>query len=382
MTASRGIRRAPTLHRTGRWSAVAALVTTILSVSAACAPPTVGGPTTTTIFTPIRVVTTLAGSFNVPGHDDGTGAAASFMGPSGVAVDGTGTLYVADLGNEMIRKLTPAGVVTTLAGSGNYAFVDGTGPGASFESPVAVAVDAAGTLYVSDAGSNAIREVTPAGVVTTLAGAGPSFNGSLDGTGGAAQFNGPDGLVVDGLGELYVADRGNNTIRKVTSAGVVTTIAGTPGVAGHADGTGAAATFSGPAGLALDTAGNLYVTDSFNNTIRKVTPAGVVTTVAGVAGTHGNADGPAATASFWQPRGVAVDGSGNLFVTNINTNTIREITQSGLVTTIAGSPTDPLGSTDGIGSVARFANPDGIAIDAAGTLYVADNGAETIRKIT
>ena len=327
------------------------------------------------------MVTTLAGTYGQEGSADGTGATARFYNPDGVAVDGAGNVYVADRNNATIRKVTPAGVVTTLAGSaGQNGSADGTGAAASFSYPSGVAVDGAGNVYVADSDNNTIRKVTAAEVVTTLAGS-VGLSGSADGTGAAARFSYPTGVAVDGAGNVYVADYYNDTIRKVTPAGVVTTLAGTAGQYGSADGTGATARFSYPTGVAVDGAGNVYVADSDNNTIRKVTPAGVVTTLAGSSGQQGSADGTGAAASFYNPRGVAVDGSGNVYVADSDNNTIRKVTPAGVVTTLAGS-SGQRGSADGAGAAASFYNPTGVAVDGAGNVYVADTDNYTIRRVT
>jgi streptogramin lyase len=332
-------------------------------------------------ITPAGVVTTLAGAARSTGSADGTGAAARFNGPYGVAVDGSGNVYVADNFNNTIRKITPAGVVTTLAGTaGPTGSADGTGAAARFNSPRGVAVDGSGNVYVADTSNYTIRKVTPAGVVTTLAGTTGSI-GSADRTGAAARFNNPFGVSVDGSGNVYVADYSNSTIRKITPAGVVSTLAGTAGSTGSTDGTGAAARFYNPWGFAVGGSGNVYVADTWNHTIRKITPAGVVSTFAGTALASGSADGTGAAARFNGPVGVAVDGSGNVYVADTNNSTIRKITPAGVVTTLAGT-TGLIGSTDGTGAAARFSYPYGVAVDGSGSVYVADTSNYTIRKIT
>ena len=223
------------------------------------------------VTSPVGTVTTFAGGVN--GSTDGTGADARFNSPYGVAVDGDGNVYVADTSNHTIRKITAAGVVTTLAGTaGSFGSADGTGADARFFYPYGVAVDGDGNVYVADRANHTIRKITPAGVVTTLAGAAGS-SGSADGTGAVARFNYPDGVAVDGGGNVYVADTSNHTIRKITPAGVVTTLVGAATENGFSDGRGPLARLYAPYGVAVDGGGNVYVADYANHAIRKVTPA-------------------------------------------------------------------------------------------------------------
>ncbi|MDQ3413382.1 MAG: NHL repeat-containing protein [Verrucomicrobiota bacterium] len=324
------------------------------------------------------LVTTFAGTPGVVGSDDGTGMEALFASPSEIAISPVGTLYVADTGNHLIRKITPAGVVTTLAGTpGVPGSADGTGSAAQFNSPIGIAINGSGPLYVADSDNHTIRKVTTAGVVTTLAGS-PGVAGSADGVGAAARFTGPRGMAVDSTGNVYVADTFNNTIRKITPAGVVTTLAGTAGAAGSADGTGSAARFNRPRGVGIDSDNNLYVADTANNTIRKVTLAGVVTTFAGLAGVSGAVDGTGSEARFFGPIGIDVGADGNVFVADTVNDTIRKITPAGVVTTLAGLPLTA-GSADGAGQYARFASPQGVGVTAGGVLYISDTGNNTIR---
>jgi type II secretory pathway pseudopilin PulG/sugar lactone lactonase YvrE len=321
---------------------------------------------------PEVVVSTLAGS-GTAGFTDGTGAAAQFDTPAGVAVDASGTVYLADAFNHRIRKISPAGVVSTLAGSGTPGSSDSTGTAAQFNTPLGVAVDSYGTVYVADSYNNLIRKITPAGVVSTLAG---STAGSSDGTGAAAQFYYPAGIAVDSSGTVYVADIYNNLIRKITPAGVVSTLAGS--TRGFADGTGAAAQFNDPGSVAVDSSGTVYVTDSGNNLIRKISPAGVVSTLAG-SGTPGSSDGTGAAAQFNYPFGVAVDTSGTVYVADAYNHRIRKITPAGVVSTLAGSTA---GFADGTGAAAQFTAPTCVAVGSSGTVYVTDTYNHRIRKIT
>ena len=480
-------------------------------------------------------VTTLAGSPGVPGSADGTGSAAQFRYPNGIALDSMGNLYTADTLNHTIRKITPAGVVTTLAGTvGVTGSKDGTGSAAQFNGPRNVAVDSAGNVYVADEGNRTIRKITPAGAVTTLAGS-VLVAGIADGVGSAAGFNSPWGVAVDSAGKVYVADMSNNritkgialiqpvllsaqrayleatvvsvvfskplvaatattlsnyalnngdkisqarlnpdgmtvvlttsplyndvthlltvnnvqgtngttidpnsqitvliagqmpslsvytayaftnfatlttnaaswnnpgwgvavdsagnayvagylsdTITKITPAGVMTTLAGTTGVAGSADGPGTTAQFYNPSGVAADRAGNAYVADYYNQTIRKIDTAGNVTTLAGSPGQMGSADGTGSDARFHYPNSVAVDTNGNVYVADEFSQEIRKITPAGVVTTLAGSP-GVAGAADGVGSVARFSTPSGVAVDRAGNVYTGDYFNNAIRKIT
>ena len=325
-----------------------------------------------------QTVSTLAGNSSTPGSVDATGAAASFSFPNGLAVDGSGNVYVADRSNHKIRKITPAGVVTTFAGSGSQGSTDATGTAASFRSPTSVAVDAAGNVYVTDRDNNKIRKITPMGVVTTLAGSATNTSGNANGTGTAASFNWPTGIAVDASGNnIYVADMNNNKVRKITATGEVTTLAGT-GAFGNVDGPNTVARLWGPRGVCIDGAGNLYVTEN-THTIRKITPAGDVSTIAGN-GATGSANGIGTAATFASPTGIVVDASGNIYVADYQNNQIRKITSTGVVTTFAGALAQ--GTTDGAGTAARFRNPFGLAIDASGYLYVGDEYYSLIRKIT
>jgi hypothetical protein len=310
-------------------------------------------------------VTTAAGSPGDAGYVNGPLALARFNQPQSVAVDAGGNLYVADTGNAAVRKITPDGLVSTLT--------------EGLSRPVSIAVDAATNIYVVEQSSHVIGRMTPGGTYSHFAGL--AFNpGGADGTGSEARFSDPTGVAVDAAGNLFVSEK--STIRKITSSAVVSTIAGQFGVFGSANGVGTNALFNLPRGLTVDTAGNLYIVDS-NQLIRKISAEGVVTTVAGRLGSPGPLDGNGADASFRYPSGIGVLADGTLIVVDGSTyppgnNTIRKISLTGAVTTILGQA-GTSGSVDGIGREARFNSPAQMAVDPAGRFYLADTGNSTIR---
>lgn len=321
-------------------------------------PANTGGAVPATIY---GQVTTFVGSAGTPGYTDGTGTSATFNHPARLCQDKiTGNLYMADRDNNLIRKITPAGVVTTFA----Y----------GFNQPNDVVMDASGNLFVADAATNSIKKVSPDGTVSVLAGGNMGFS---NGQGTLASFYYPYGLNIDANGNLYVADSQNNAIRKITTDGTVTTFAGNGG-AGNTNGTGLNATFNDPNSVALDAAGNFYVGDSKNNEVRKITPAGVVTTFAGT-GIQGNQDGTVANATFYKPGGVAIDPLGNTYISDVGNYTIRKVDPQGKVTTVAG--TGVIGTSDGIGTAASFTLAYGLKYDASGFLYIVDLGAHNVRKM-
>lgn len=297
----------------------------------------------------------------------------TFNLPSSVALDAAGDIYVADYGNNLIREISTAGVVTTFAGSGNAGYTDETGLLASFNEPAGLTIDASGNLFVADAGNNLIRKITTAAVVTTIAGS--DTTGYVDGTGVAAAFFNPLAVAVDGSDNVYVADAGNDVIRVVSSGGKVSTFAGAVNTSSNTS----ASPFNNPSGIALGSGGNLFVANYLDNNILEVNSAGAVSTYAGT-DSIGSNNGPALSATFYYPNSVAVDAGGNVYVSDGVNNLIRKITPGGMVSTFAGS--GAAGAIDSVGVYASFNGPAGLAVDASGNVYVADSNNNEIRKIT
>lgn len=306
------------------------------------------------------------------GSADGPGSSARFNLPYGITVDDAGTLYVSDNGNHTIRKITRAGVVSTLAGrAGSVGTLDGTGAAARFSGPRGLVLDAVGNLFVADTLNQVVRKITPAGEVSTVAGV-PGARGYFDGPSRFALFNTPSGVALDDNGNIFVSDLGNGTVRKITPAGVVSTLAGIADgrFSPLIDGVGTAARFGPPWGITSDGAGGVYVAD---RTIRHVTPAGVVTTVLGSV--------PIGFFHFNLASGITVDHLGAIYVADQNDQTVRVIrNREVIVLGGLGGGFVSQGSADGIGSVARFWRPSGVAVDRVGTLYVTDQSNNTIRK--
>ena len=325
------------------------------------------------------LITTVAGLGN-PGFS-GDGGRALDAGPfssSGIAADRLGNLYIVDPGDNLIRKVTPQGIISTVAGDGTPGFSGDGGPATSAQlnyiflsgEPLGVAVDVSGNLFIADSGNSRIRKVTPQGIISTVAGNGtPGFSGD-GGPATSAQLDGPMGVAVDASGSLFIADRFNIRIRKVTPQGIISTVAGN-------------AQLSAPVGVAIDASGNLFIADSGSSLIRKVTPQGTISTVAGNGGSgfFSGDGGPATSAQLSGPIGVAVDASGNLFIVDGRAPRVLKVTSQGTITSIAGNPGFP-GSNDGDGgpaTLAQLSGSTGVAVDASGNLFIGSGG--TIREL-
>jgi ABC-type branched-subunit amino acid transport system substrate-binding protein/sugar lactone lactonase YvrE len=345
------------------------------------APPTLEPVTSRFLYVEGVTVSTLAGDGH-RGHRDGPGPQARFAGTiGGMTIDRQGNIYIPEPLAHRIRRITPDGMVSTLAGTGSPGYADGPIATAQFSSPVGLAVDAAGNVYVADAGNHRVRLIRPDGTVTTLAGTGEP--GYRDGPAREAQFNTPTDVAVNSMGVLYVADSVNDRIRAVSPDGMVTTLAGS-GRRGFKDGPPEQAEFNAPWKLTLATDGTLYMADGVaifargNHAVRRVAPDGTVSTVAGT-GLPGLADGPAIEASFYWPEDLDVDAFGNIYVADGHGNRIRVITPRGLVYTLAGS--GRMGYADGPGPEAAFLEPVGVLLDGSGHLFVSEFGSLRIRVV-
>jgi sugar lactone lactonase YvrE len=329
----------------------------------------------------------VSGLRDEAGHQDGTGSAARFSDPSGIARDSAGNLYVCDARNHVIRKIAPGGIVTTIAGlAGVSGSVNGTGSAARFCFPSDITIAPNGTLYVADTGNHCIRRITTAGVVTTLAGDLGSADdvdvsvGStyatvavdLDGSGSTARFNSPSGITYAPGDFLYVADTGNQLIRKVTLAGAATTVAGKVGEWGSVDGAGATARFSAPMGLCMGTDGNLYIADSMNHTIRCMTPQFAVSTYAGNADQATCKPGPRLVARFCEPTDITTHPAGGFIICDSFGNTVFRLTADGNVSLFAQEPDS---------SPQALANPNAAVCDAFGNVFVCDTFHQEVRLI-
>jgi uncharacterized repeat protein (TIGR01451 family) len=326
------------------------------------------------------IISTVAGNGNYGFNGDGGAAtAAQFRTPRGLAVDGAGNLFIADSENYRIRKVNSSGIISTVAGNGNYGFSGdgGLATSAQFAYPVDVASDGAGNLFIADGDNLRIRKVSPSGIISTVAG-----NGSygFSGDGGAAtsaRISYASGVAVDGAGNLFIADHNNDRIRKVSLSGIISTVAGNGDVDG---GLATSARLHLPTGMAVDGAGNLYFADTYHHRVRKITPTGIIQTVAGNGSPDFSGDGgPATSASLNYPDGVAVDSAGNLFIADGCNSRIRKVTPGGIISSVGDTT---WGFCDYYDIYYGFVPTVGMALDAAGNLLVADFYSHRIRKVT
>jgi uncharacterized protein (TIGR03437 family) len=340
---------------------------------------------------PTGIITTIAGGSSAGyGGDGGLAINALFYLPAAVVVDSGGNLYIADQRNNRVRKITPAGTISTVAGNGTLGYSGDGGPATSahISFPTGLAVDSAGNLYLTD--TNCIREVSPAGIISTVAGvvtgAGfpPQFGYSGDGgPANKAEINEPSGVAVDSLGDVYIADTFNARIREISPAGIINTVAGTGELNYSGDGGLATSARLSPYGLSTDASGNLYVAEQANNRVRKISPGGIVTGAAGngVQGYSGDG-GPAVSAELNNPYGVAVDTAGNLYIADRGNNRVRMISSAGLITTIAGNGTLGYSGDDAAATSARLFGTSSVAVDPSGAVYIADSFNSRIRRVS
>lgn len=333
------------------------------------------GPVFTYTKAPEEYTVKIFAGNGTAGSVDGSLADIRLRSPEGVVMDAAGNLVITDRGNNRIRRITPGGIMTTVAGADAAGYADGDAGNARFRLPWRSAVDAAGNIIVADRDNHCIRRIAPDGTVSTIAGTGTA--GFADGDNHAARFNQPLDVAVDAAGNIYVADNLNHRIRRIAPDGTVSTLAGN-GTAAFADGNGTEASLRNPSGIDIDAEGNVLVADRLNHRIRRITPQGVVTTIAGE-GTKGFSDGEALLSRFADPYGITTDSKGNIIIADLNNAKIRKIDKDMRVSTIAGTSQ---GLADGAGITARFSSPVDVCVDAADNIYVADLGNHCIRKIS
>jgi uncharacterized protein (TIGR03437 family) len=336
---------------------------------------------------PSGIISTVAGNGTCCySGDGGPATSAQLSGPWGAAVDSAGNLYISDESNNRIRKVVPGGTISTVAGNGTAGYSGDGGPATSAQlyRPMGVAVGSTGNLYIADSGNQRIRKVTPDGTISTVAGNGTQAYSGDGGPAISAELSLPGAVAVDSAGNLYIADTLNNSrIRKVAPDGTISTVAGN-GIMGYSGDGGPAtsAQLNGPWDVAVDSAGSLYIADTWNNRIRKVAPDGTISTVAG-SGTQGplGDGGPATSAPLFNPRDVAVDYGGNLYISDASNNRIRKVAPGGTISTVAGNGTQGYSGDGGLATSAQLDVPEGLAVDTAGRVYVADSANKVIRVL-
>ncbi|MBE2290849.1 MAG: SMP-30/gluconolactonase/LRE family protein [Chitinophagaceae bacterium] len=333
-----------------------------------------------------QIISTIAGNgFSAYTGDGGPATAASINNPLGVAVDGAGNVYIVDTKNHCIRKVNSAGIISTIAGNGTAGYSGDGGPAtaAKLYIPNKIVLDVAGNILFVDNGNFCIRKIDAGGIISTIAGTGVAGNSGDGGPATAAQVNGSPGLAIDAAGNIYFSDVTKNTIRKINTSGIVSTIAGC-GLSGYMGdgGPATAARFNEPFGIAVDGTGNIYVAEYSNNCLRKISASGVVSTVTGalVAGYSGDG-GPASIAKLDRPASVVVDKNGNIYIGDHNNHVIRRISNTGIITTIAGTGVSGYSGDGGPATAATFRGPSDVCIDAMGSLLIADYGNSVIRRV-
>ncbi len=309
---------------------------------------------------------------------------AELNGPSGLAVDTSGYVYIADFGNNVIRKVNPRGVISTIAGSGarGYSGDASTATLAQLNGPSAVAVDALGNVYIADSGNNVIRKVDTSGVITTIAGTGTAGYLGKRGPATSIELDDPSGVAVDASGNVYIADSNNSMVRKVNTSGMMSTFAGNGNRGDYGNNCNAgSAELNSPRGIAVDASGNVYIAEELSQRIRKVNTSGIISTIAGNGRSGYSGDGGSAvSAKLNTPLGVAVDAAGNIYIADVGNNRIRKVDTSGIISTVAGNGTRGYSGDGDAASSAQLNSPRGVAVDASGNIYIADIGNDRIRK--
>ncbi|MHB8260539.1 MAG: NHL domain-containing protein [Bacteroidia bacterium] len=338
------------------------------------------------LYTNAQIITTVAGRDSAGYTGDGGQATAAKLDlPYDITFDAIGNMYIADEFNHCIRKVNTLGIITTIAGTGTHGFIGdgGQATAAKLDYPRGVKVDATGNLYISDSENNRIRKINTAGIITTVAGNGTAGYSGDGGQATTAGLYNPNGVAFDALGNMYIPDDYNNRVRMINTAGIITTIAGTGTATYSGDGGQASvAELNFPSGVCLDAAGNLYIADQSNNRIRKINTAGVISTFVGngTAGSSGDM-GQATVAEINAPFGVVFDASGNLYIADRSNQRIRKVNTTGIISTIAGTGTSGYTGDMGQATAAELSSPFGVTIDAAGNLYIADDFNNRIRKV-
>jgi len=330
-------------------------------------------------------ISTIAGggTLTTIGGDGGPAISATFALPDGLTIDAAGNLYITDLQTESVRKIFASdGVITTVAGNGSHGFSGDGGPATSAElnSPTGAAVDSAGNLYIADSGNYRIRKVSPTGIITTAAGNGTNGESGNGGAAASAELGAMNGLAIDASGNLYVVEQSFGDIRKISASGIISTIAGPATKPGLGDGGPAtSAGFSNPVAAAIDSSGNLYIADSTNSRVRQISPAGIINTVAGNGTGFSGDGGPAISAQLFDPTGAAADAAGNFYVVDYLNERVRRVSPNGVITTVAGGGGF---SGDGVPATSAQIGPYGVALDSAGNLYIGDSGNNRVRKVS